>query len=268
MSLDATFGRGVALVGCVHLLPLPGSAGYTGDLGRVVERAVAEARLLESSGFGAVLVENTHDAPYLLGHVYPETTAALAVCARAVRDAVNVPVGVQALAAANREALGVAVAARCRFVRVENFAYAHVADEGLMARASAPELVRVRAALEAEHIHILADVKKKHSSHAITADLSIEDAVHGAAFCRADGVVVTGVATGRETDTEDVRRAASAGLPVFVGSGVTPMNVGRYKRLARGLIVGSSLKRNGDWREELDAPRVKALVEAFRAVTT
>lgn len=263
--IDAVFGRSrCALVGCVHLLPLPGSAGFKGDLGPVLERAVAEARLLEGAGFTALIVENTHDAPYLLGRVEPETTAALAVCARAVRESVKVPVGVQALAAANREALGVAVAAGCSFLRVESFAFAHVADEGILTRASAAELVRVRAHLHAEKIAILADVKKKHASHAITADLSIEDAVHGAAFSRADGVVVTGVATGRETDPEDVKRARGP-LPVFVGSGVTPANVGRYVGLARGLIVGSSLKRDGDWRNELEPARLKAFVEAFRA---
>ncbi len=263
MDLDAVFGRTrCALVGCVHLLPLPGSAGFAGDLEGVRRRAVEEARLLEDAGFTALIVENTHDAPYLLGRVEPETTAALAVCARAVAEAVSVPVGVQALAAANREALGVAVAAGCRFVRVENFAFAHVADEGLMARASAPELVRVRAQLRADSVAILADVKKKHSSHAITADLSIEDAVHGAAFCRADAVVVTGTATGREARLEDVERARGP-LPVFVGSGVTPENVARFAPLARGLIVGSTLKRNGDWREELDPARVRALAEAF-----
>ncbi|HZU95548.1 MAG TPA: BtpA/SgcQ family protein [Planctomycetota bacterium] len=263
--IDAVFGRTrCALVGCVHLLPLPGSAGFTGDLDSVVQRATEEARLLEKAGFNALIVENTHDAPYLLGQVDPETTAALAVCARAVRETVKVPVGVQALAAANREALGVAIAAGCSFIRVENFAFAHVADEGLMATASAPELIRVRARLRAERILILADVKKKHASHAITADLTMEDAVHGAAFSRADAVVVTGLATGKAADLEDVRRARGP-LPVFVGSGVTPANVAAYAALARGLIVGSTLKRDGDWKNELDPERTAALVAAFRS---
>jgi len=243
-------------------MPLPGSAGYEGDLDAVIRRALEEARILEESGFDALLVENTHDAPYLLGRIDPETTAALAVCARAVREKTRLPVGVQALAAANREALGVAVAANLAFVRVENFAFAHVADEGLMARASAPELVRVRAHLRAD-VLVFADVKKKHASHAITADLSLADAVRGAAFCRADGVVVTGVATGSETSPEDVREAAKASeLPVLVGSGVTPANVSRYLG-ARGLIVGSSLKENGDWRRSLEPARCRAMRAAL-----
>jgi membrane complex biogenesis BtpA family protein len=265
--LERILGARTALMGCVHLLPLPGSAGYAGDLQPVIDRARLEARILEESGFDALLVENTHDAPYLLGRIDPETTAALAVCARAVREATRLPVGVQALAAANREALGVAVAAKLDFLRVENFAFAHVADEGLMARASAPELLRTRAHLRAEAVLVFADVKKKHASHAITADLTLAEAVHGAAFCGADGVVVTGVATGSETAPDDVREAARASaLPVLVGSGVTPANVAAYVPHARGLIVGSSLKEQGDWRRALEPARCVAMRRALDQV--
>jgi membrane complex biogenesis BtpA family protein len=265
-AFESTFYRSsCSLVGCVHLLPLPGSAGFRGDLSAIVRRATEEARILAGEGFDALLVENTHDAPYLLGRIEPETVAALAVAASAVRAAVErLPVGVQALAAANREALGVAVAAGLDFVRVENFAFAHVADEGLMARASAPELVRTRAHLGAERVLVLADVKKKHASHAITQDLTLTEAVRGAEFCRADAVVVTGEATGRETAPEDVREArAASALPVFVGSGVTVENVARYVPHARALIVGSSLKEEGDWRRALDPGRCRALRRAL-----
>jgi len=80
------------------------------------------------------------------------------------------PLGVQVLAAANREALAVALAVGATFVRVENFVYAHVADEGLMPVADAGPLLRYRRQIGADHVKILADVKKKHSSHALTAE--------------------------------------------------------------------------------------------------
>jgi membrane complex biogenesis BtpA family protein len=253
-----------ALIGCVHLLPLPGSAGFDGDVGRVVRRAAEEARLLVGAGFDGLIVENTHDAPYLLGSVPPETTAAVVRAATAVRDVTRLPIGVQVLAGANRESLAVAIAAELDFVRVESFVFAHVADEGLMATAAAPLLVRLRAQLRAERVAILADVKKKHASHAITSDLSLRDVVEGAAFSRADGVIVTGASTGRETDAAEVREASEASvLPVFVGSGVTPANVGRYVASARGLIVGSSLKKDGDWRNELEPARLAAMRAAL-----
>ena len=91
----------------------------------------------------------------------------------AVRQASTLPLGVQILAAANREALAVAQACGAAFVRVENFAYAHVADEGLMPTAEAGPLLRYRRQIGADSIQIIADVKKKHSSHAITADVPL-----------------------------------------------------------------------------------------------
>ena len=55
-----------------------------------------------------------HDRPWLLSdHVGPETTAAMAVVCNRVREVVgsNLPVGVQVLSAANRQALAIAKAA-------------------------------------------------------------------------------------------------------------------------------------------------------------
>ena len=58
-------------------------------------------------------------------------------------------------------ALAVAHAAALHFVRAEHFAYAHVADEGMMLEASAGPLLRHRKHWGAENIKIFADVQKK-----------------------------------------------------------------------------------------------------------
>src|SRR6185295_17642379 len=111
----------------------------------------------------------------------------------------SLPLGVQVLAGANKEALAVAHAAGCQFIRAEGFVFAHVADEGLMPEADAGSLLRYRRAIGAEHIAVLADIKKKHSSHAITADVDLAETAKAAEFFGAEGVVVTGTATGEPT---------------------------------------------------------------------
>ena len=128
-----------------------------------------------------MLVENMHDVPYLKGYVYPETTATMTVVARALKYECQLPLGLQLLAGANMEALGAAVAADIDFIRVEGYVYAHIGDEGLH-ESCAAALIRKRANLHAERIKIFADVKKKHSSHAITADISLEDTARDAEF--------------------------------------------------------------------------------------
>lgn len=262
------FGSPRALIGMLHLPPLPGSPGageQAGSLDAVIEQAVAEAEIYQAAGFTALMIENMHDRPYLRGRVGPEIVAAMAVIGRAVRQAVPLPLGIQVLAAANREALAAGLACGAAFIRAEGFVFAHVADEGLI-EADAGELLRYRAAIAAGEVRIFADIKKKHSSHAITADVDIQEAARAAEFCLADGLVITGESTGRQAAPDEVRDAASAvSIPVLVGSGVTVDNIDRYPT-ASGFIVGSAVKRGGDWREPVDADRAKALADAFAAL--
>ena len=65
----------------------------------------------------------------------------------------GLPCGIQILAGANREALAVAHAAGLDFVRVEGFAFAHVADEGLV-ESSAAALLRFRKHIGAERVQV------------------------------------------------------------------------------------------------------------------
>ncbi len=205
-----------------------------------------------------------HDVPYLRGYVESETVAAMSAVAYAVRQKFRVETGVQLLAAANLEALAVAVAADLDFIRVEGFVFAHVGDEGLH-EASAPALIRKRAALSAKNIKIYADIKKKHSSHAITNDLSLTETAHAAEFFQADGIIITGLRTGSAPPVEAVQEAAAAvKIPVLIGSGVTPQNMALYG-IADAVIVGSYAKYNGNWREAVDPERVKELASAIKA---
>ncbi|MCG3125813.1 MAG: hypothetical protein CHACPFDD_00640 [Phycisphaerae bacterium] len=195
----------------IHVGALPGTPRAARSIADLARRAVADARLLAAAGFDAAIVENMHDLPYLNGAVGPEIVAAMTAVSQRVRDACpRLRLGVQILAAANREALAVALAAGADFVRVENFVFAHVADEGLMPQAHAGPLLRYRRAIAADHIQIVADLKKKHASHALTADLTIAAASAAAQFAGADAIVITGGATGQPADVDDVADARAA----------------------------------------------------------
>ncbi|HSW45819.1 MAG TPA: BtpA/SgcQ family protein [Phycisphaerae bacterium] len=263
--IEELFGVPKAMVGMVHVAALPGTPFASRPIDTIVAQAVAEATLLAEAGFDAVMIENMHDRPYLRQHVGPEIVAGMSAVLDAIRRTVDVPLGVQVLAGANRESLAAALAGDATFIRAENFVFAHVADEGLMPDADAGPLLRYRREIGAEHIRIFADVKKKHSSHAITADVSLATVAEAAAFFGADGIVVTGSATGKAASVEDVREAGAAvQIPVAIGSGLTPTNLADYWELADVFIVGSYYKRDGLWSEPPDADRVGALMRAVR----
>ena len=264
-TFQTRLGAPRALIGMLHVGALPGTPAACDPLDRIVDRAVAEARAYRDAGFTALAIENMHDRPYLKGHVGPEVTAAMTAVGREVKRAVSLPLGVQVLAGANREALAVALACGADFVRVEGYVFAHVADEGII-EASAGELLRYRRAIGAEHVLVFADVKKKHGAHALTADVSIAETARAAEFFLADGVIVTGSATGRAASPDEVRAVADAvAIPVLVGSGVTAENLADYAA-AHGVIVGSSVKEGGRWDRPLDPEAVRAVAAAWAAL--
>lgn len=264
MARSTFLGRPAALVGMVHVQALPGTpfASLTPD--QILRRAIADARVYAAAGFDALIIENMHDRPYVHGPKPPETVALMTHLALAVRDAApKLPLGIQILSGGNAEALAVALATGASFIRCENFVFSHVADEGLLAKAEAGELLRYRRAIGASHIRVCCDIKKKHASHAITADVTLADAAHGAEFFGADALIVSGTATGMPTSTDDLAEArAATGLPLLVGSGVTPEQVDSLLVHADALIVGSYVKRDGLWSNDPDPRRCRTLVKA------
>lgn len=260
------FDRKCSIIGMVHLLPLPGAAGYDGSIDRIMSFALNEAMTYKANGVDALMLENMHDVPFLKGRVEPETTASMAVIASAIKRETQMPLGIQILAGANLEALGVAVGSSLDFIRVEAFVFAHVGDEGYQ-ESCAAELIRRRWQLRAERIKIFADIKKKHSAHAITSDVTLVETARAAEFFKADGVVVTGMRTGdapSPVDIQEVRR--SVDCHVLVGSGVSAANLHQYQPWADGIVVGSSLKVNGKWQNPLDAERVRTFMERTRQI--
>jgi hypothetical protein len=250
----------------LHVGALPGTPAARHSIERLIEHTVADARIYRDAGFTALALENMHDRPYLKGGVGPEVTAAMTAVAREVKRETALVLGIQVLAAANREALAIALACGAEFVRVEGFVFAHVADEGII-ESCAGELLRYRRSIGAERVLVFADVKKKHSAHAITGDVALVETAKAAELFLADGVIVTGAASGEETSPDDVRDTARAvRLPVIVGSGLSVQNVARYAD-AHGFIVGSSLKQGGIWSNPLDRTAVVSMARAFAQLT-
>ena len=259
---NTLFTSGKPVIAMLHVGALPGTPASGLTLAEIEAQALCEAKLFCEAGVQGLMLENMHDTPYLRGGVGPEIVAALAIIARAVKAASKLPCGIQILAGANHEAIAVAHAAGLDFIRAEGFAFAHVADEGLI-ESSAAALLRYRRAIGAERVQVWADVKKKHSSHAITADVGIGETAHAVEFMRGDAVIVTGSVTGdppKRSDLSEVKKKTQ--LPVYLGSGVTEKNLGLFFPGADGFIVGSHFKADGHWSRAVDAKRVGQFMAA------
>lgn len=252
-----------ALIGVIHLKPLPGSPGWGGSLDAIVKSAVADAKAYERGGAHALVVENFGDVPFTKNAVAPETVAAMAVAGAAVRAAVKLPVGFNVLRNDAHAALALCAACGGDFIRVNVHTGAMVTDQGMI-EGNAYETVRLRPRLAPE-ARIFADVHVKHA--APLADLPIEIAARDTVERGlADALVVSGTGTGVATQIEDVRRVRGAcpETPILLGSGVTAENVAGYLEWADGFIVGTSVKRGGRVENPVDEKRVAALVRVLK----
>ena len=265
-TIPSIFGVPRALIGVIHLEALPGTPLSRHPVTAIVDTAVAEASVYADAGYQGIMIENTRDRPYVQRTAGPEIIAAMTLVATAIRKGISIPLGIQVLAGANTASVAVALASGAAFIRAEGFVFAHVADEGIFSADAGP-LLRYRRNIGAASVRVFTDIKKKHSAHAITGDVGIGETAKAAEFFQADGVIVTGVATGAATDPADVDEVSRAvTIPTLVGSGVTPENIGRY-RGAEGLIVGSWVKQDGLWSNPLDPDRVRIMAESFAAIS-
>lgn len=267
-DLTTIFGVARPVIGMVHLWPLPGAPGYTGyGLATIVEQAVRDATALAEGGCDGLIVENMWDIPFRAGaHVQPESIAAHAVAAARVREAVpQLPMGINLVHNGGVALLGIAIAAGASFIRVCMFTGAGVWDAGSWDEGCAADLLRRRKELHAEQIKIFADVDKKHSVRFPGIDLPTH--IEWTRFFGADAMIISGRMTGDAPDLEKVREAKrlAGDTPILLGSGTAEGNVGAFMEVADGVIVGSSIKHDGEIANPVDPERVRRFVRAARA---
>lgn len=248
----------------IHVAALPGTPNNSLPIQLIINQVLNEAQIYLDAGIDALMIENMHDVPYLKGNVGPEIVASMTAVAVELRKLTDKSLGLQILAAANKQALAVAQAARFDFIRAEGFVYGHLADEGYI-ESCAGKLLRYRKMIGSEEIAIFTDIKKKHSSHALTADISLAETVKTAEYFLSDGVIITGTSTGEAALIDEVKMARTAThLPVLIGSGITLENLENYWDFADFFIVGSHFKQNGDWKNEVDADRVMNFMKSVQ----
>ncbi|MEB8345396.1 BtpA/SgcQ family protein [Flavobacteriaceae bacterium KMM 6898] len=251
------------IIGMIHLKALPGTPKNTLNTSDIINAALQEADVYKKAGINAIMIENMHDVPYLKNGVGHEISSIMTLIGYLIKQRTKLPVGIQILAGANREALAAAKAADLDFIRAEGFVFAHVADEGII-EAQAGELLRYRKKIGADGIALFTDIKKKHSSHAITKDISLLDTAKAAQFFLSDGVIVTGDHTGVAASVDELKTLNGLAIPVLIGSGITKDNVSDYWPLCNGMIVGSYFKKEGFWENDLDDNRVSEFMKLVR----
>ena len=263
VDLHQIFKTPNPIIGVVHLLPLPTSPRWGGSLKAVIDRAEQEMTALASGGVDGIIIENFFDAPFTKDRVDPAVVSAMTLIVQRLMNLVTLPIGINVLRNDAQSAIAIATCVRAHFIRVNVLTGVMATDQGLI-EGQAHQLLRYRRELGSD-VKIFADVLVKHARPLGSPNLTtaVQETIQRGL---ADGVILSGWATGSPPPLEDLELASAAanGTPVFIGSGANWENISTLMQAADGVIVSSSLKRRGRIEQPIDPIRVSQFVEAAR----
>ncbi len=237
----------------VHLKPLPGSPEYE-SFEDVVEHAVKDARAIEEGGADALIIENYGDKPFLIT-VGKETVACMTTIAMEIKREVDIAIGINVLRNDAIAALAIAKAVNADFIRVNQIYFQSLAPEGILF-GNAGEIARYKKMIDCNAM-VFADINVKHARHIV----DIEDYLLNIDRSFADAIIITGKTTGREVNIHELKFVKEfVKMPILVGSGVSPSNVGKLLKFCDGVIVGTYIKRGGI----VDVNRVRKIVRTVK----
>jgi uncharacterized protein len=262
--IQNVFGTNKPIIAMVHLEALPGDPAYDPEKGMpwVVECARKDTLALQAGGVDAVMFSNERSLPYMT-KVAPITTISMARVISELIPEVNIPFGVNVLWDPTAT-IDLAVATGAKFAR-EIFTGVYASDFGLW-NTNCGEVIRHQHAIHGKDVRLLFNILPEASAYLANRD--IVDIARSTAFnTRPDGLCVSGLTAGTETNTQVLKRVKDVvpDLPVFANTGVKRESVEAQLSIADGAITGTTFKRDGYIWNEVDSVRVKEFMDTVRA---
>jgi uncharacterized protein len=261
-----TLGKRKAVLGMVHLPPLPGTPFYQeGSFGQILDVALQSAQALAEGGADGCLVQ-TVDRVYAPGEDSdPARTAAIALVVGSIAQATGegFQVGVQLMQNALKASLAVAKVAGGSYIRASALVGATLTPHG-MVEAHPLEVMEYRVKVHAEGIKIIAEVESMHFKWFGAAKL-VAEVTRAAVLAGADAVALCHPDEARALEMIASVRHAAPEVPVILAGYTNHENAARLLAAADGAFVGTCLERGG-WGGQIDIGRVRAYVDIVRGL--
>ncbi|MCL2354462.1 MAG: BtpA/SgcQ family protein [Oscillospiraceae bacterium] len=241
------------VIACIHLLPTPGTFNYDGNVEKIYELAIKEAKAFEKAGVDALMIENHRDKPFFPDTVPNETVALMAGVGREIIKNVKIPIGLNVLRNDSEAAISIATSIGAKFIRINVHVGAVLAPHGII-QTKAHKTLRLAKSLGA-NVEIFADAGVKHAYP--FAYKNIKEEIRDLSVI-SNAIIVSGETTGSETKVSDLITAKeNTTKPVLIGSGITVDNIDNYYSSADGFIVGSYFKTDGKATSFVDEEKLE-----------
>ncbi|HUZ68878.1 MAG TPA: BtpA/SgcQ family protein [Candidatus Saccharimonadales bacterium] len=263
--LHRLFGVDKPIIAMLHLPAMPGRPRHdrAAGMGHLVDTVSRDIDALQHAGVDGFLFCNEADLPYRIG-VGPEAVAGMAAVIGQVRSTLTLPFGVN-LVWDPLASLAVARATGAAFVR-EVFTGVFESDLGLM-HPDFGAIAAYRQQIGAESVALFSNITPEFASTIGTR--SVAERAHSATYLGVDAILISGQLTGTSTSVRELLEAKTAvpEMPVLANTGVREDTIDEILAIADGVLVGTSLKRDGVTWNSVDperADRFMAVVQRVR----
>jgi len=253
------------IIAMVHFPALPGTPLYDSKLGidYILESAEKDLIALQNAGVDAVMFGNENDRPYEF-NVNTATTSTMAYVIGSLKNKINVPFGVNVLWDP-LSTIALAASTGAHFVR-EIFTGTYASDMGLWSP-DAGKAIRYKESLKCEDLLLFYNIS---AEFAYSLDRrSVAERAKSTVFSSIpDAILVSGQITGEPADLKDLKQTKDflPDIPVLANTGVKIENVDKTLSIADGVVIGSSLKINGDTWNPVDPVRASDFMNKVKKI--
>jgi membrane complex biogenesis BtpA family protein len=258
--IEKCFRRKKPVIAMAHIPALPGTPRYdsAGGISHLIDWVRADVEKLIQGGVDGIMFCNEDDRPYLLNAGIEQIAAMTRVVAELAPE--DLPFGVDFLWDP-MAAIAIAHATGAAFMR-EVLTGVYESDMGLWAP-DAAKFARFRHQIGAANIRVFYNVVPEFSSP--LGSRTVEQRTRSAVVSSlADGILVSGAMAGDVPDLTLLKQAkagAANEVPVFLNTGASVDNIFNFLEVADGVIVGSSLKKDGHTWNPVEPKRVDAFMK-------
>jgi len=266
MRVFDTLGKRKAVLGMIHLHPLPGTPFYKeGTFDHTFDTAVKAARALYDGGANGCLLQTVDRAYSVKDDSDPARTTAMGLVVRAVAQATGeeFQIGVQLMRNALKSSLAVAKVAGGTFIRAGAIVGMTLTAHGLV-EANPMDLMEYRNKINAWDVKVIADVDSMHFKWFGEEKHTAEVAQY-AKTVGADAVSLGSPDEGKTIKMIASVRKSVPEIPIILAGHTNHENAARLLSDADGAFVGTCLERGG-WGGTIDIERVKAYVDIVRGL--
>ncbi|MEA4909609.1 MAG: BtpA/SgcQ family protein [Chloroflexi bacterium] len=253
------FGSQKYIIAAVHFLPLPGSPAYDreGGMKKIIQRAKRDTKILVESGVQTLLFTNEADMPYVQ-RMPQEGLAAFTAVTQEVMHAYSLPFGVNVLIDA-MAGFTVAHATGASFIR-GLFSGCYATDMGFI-ESQGPAIFRARANLGVRLPYFV------HNLSSILGPQLLERSPEAEAKSVLSNVPVDGFTLpARPAGEFSQVRAATAGYPLVIGSGINFDNALAMLEQSDGAVVATCLREDTKLLNPVDADRAEKFMRLVRPI--